>query len=42
MPARLTSHARKRYVQLMRDEPMGEILLRALRRLDALGPPRPA
>ena len=42
MPARLTSHARKRYVQLMHDEPLGQTLLRALRRLEALGPPQPA
>lgn len=40
MPARLTSHARKRYVQLMQDEPLGQMLLRALRRLEALGPPQ--
>jgi hypothetical protein len=39
MPAKLTAHARKRYVQLVRDEPLGEMLLRALRRLEALGPP---
>lgn len=42
MPAKLTSHARKQYVQLVRDEPLGEMLLRALRRLEALGPPLPA
>lgn len=42
MPARLTSHARKCYVQLVRDEPLGAILLKALRRLDALGPPQAA
>jgi hypothetical protein len=42
MPAKLTSHARKRYVHLTRGEPMGDVLLRALRRLEALGPPLPA
>lgn len=42
MPAKLTSHARKRYVQITRGEPIGEMLLRALRRLEALGPPLPA
>lgn len=42
MPARLSSHARKRYVQLMQDEPLGQMLLRALRRLEALGPPQAA
>ena len=42
MPARVSSHARKRYVQLMQDEPLGQMLLRALRRLEALGPPQAA
>ncbi len=39
MPARLTSHARKQYVQLVREEPLGPMLLRALRRIEAIGPP---
>lgn len=39
MPARLTSHARKQYVQLVREEPLGAMLLRALRRIEAIGPP---
>lgn len=42
MPAKLTSHARKRYVQITRGEPIAEMLLRALRRMEALGPPLPA
>jgi hypothetical protein len=42
MPARLTTHARKHYVQLVRDEPLGALLQRALRRLEALGPPKTA
>jgi hypothetical protein len=32
----------RRYVQLMQDEPLGQMLQRALRRLDALGPPQAA
>ena len=39
IPARLTTHARKQYVQLVREEPMGAMLLRALRRIEAIGPP---
>jgi hypothetical protein len=42
MPAKLTTHSRKGYVQLMRDEPLGDLLLSALRRVEALGPPQPA
>jgi hypothetical protein len=42
IPARLTSHARKSYVQLVRDDPLGQMLQRALRRLEALGPPQAA
>ncbi len=41
MPAKLTAHARKRYVQIMREESLGDLLLRALRRMEALGPPLP-
>lgn len=40
MPAKLTTHSRKDYVQLMREEPLGEVLLRALRRVEGLGPPQ--
>lgn len=38
LPAKLTSHARKLYVHLSRQEPMRERLLRALRRLRDLEP----
>lgn len=40
MPAKLTTHSRKDYVQVMREEPLGEVLLRALRRVEGLGPPQ--
>ena len=39
MPAKLTRHARKSYVQPMRDEPMRRKFLQALRRLGNLSPP---
>jgi hypothetical protein len=42
MPAKLTTHSRKRYVQLARDEVFGKMLLRALRRVEGIGPPQPA
>lgn len=41
LPAKLTTHARKHYVQLQRAEPMRRELLRALRRVGT-GPPLPA
>jgi hypothetical protein len=41
VPAKLTSHARKQYVQLMRAEPLRRELLQALRRVGT-GPPLPA
>jgi len=41
LPAKLTSHARKQYVQLMRQEPLRKPFLLALRRLGT-GPPLPA
>lgn len=41
LPAKLTTHARKQYVQLQRAEPMRRELLRALRRVGT-GPPLPA
>ncbi len=40
LPARVTTHARKRYVQLGHEEPLREIFLSALRRLGGLAPPR--
>ena len=42
MPGRLTRHARKTYVQLLRTEPVRLLLLRALRTVGQLrGPPHP-
>lgn len=41
LPAKLTTHARKQYVQLQRTEPLRQELLRALRRMGT-GPPLPA
>lgn len=41
LPAKLTTHVRKQYVQLQRAEPMRRELLRALRRVGT-GPPLPA
>ncbi len=41
LPAKLTTHARKQYVQLQRAEPLRRELLRALRRIGT-GPPLPA
>lgn len=41
LPAKLTTHARKHYVQLQRGEPLRQTLLAALRRLGT-GPPLPA
>jgi hypothetical protein len=41
LPAKLTTHARKQYVQLQRAEPLRRELLQALRRIGT-GPPRPA
>jgi hypothetical protein len=41
LPAKLTRHARKHYVQLQRAEPLRRDLLRALRRIGT-GPPLPA
>jgi hypothetical protein len=41
LPAKLTLHARKQYVQLQRTEPLRRELLRALRRIGT-GPPLPA
>jgi hypothetical protein len=41
LPAKLTTHARKSYVQLQRAEPMRRALLHALRRIGT-GPPLPA
>jgi len=41
LPAKLTSHARKQYVQLHRAEPVRRDLLQALRRIGT-GPPLPA
>lgn len=41
LPAKLTTHARKHYVQLQRAEPLRRDLLRALRRVGT-GPPLPA
>lgn len=40
LPAKITTHARKRYVQLRRDEPLRLSFLAALRGLGALPPPR--
>ena len=40
LPAKVTMHARKRYVQLQRDEPLRKPLLSALRGLGGLAPPR--
>jgi hypothetical protein len=43
LPAKLTRHARKQYVQLVRDEPVRPLLLQALRRTAQLrAPPAPA
>jgi len=41
LPAKQTTHARKRYVQLQRSEPLRKTLLAALRRIGT-GPPLPA
>jgi hypothetical protein len=41
LPAKLTPHARKQYVQLQRAAPLRRDLLRALRRIGT-GPPLPA
>lgn len=41
LPAKLTTHARKHYVQLQRAEPLRRELLQALRRIGT-GPPLPA
>jgi hypothetical protein len=41
LPAKLTTHARKQYVQLQRGEPLRRELLAALRRIGT-GPPLPA
>ena len=41
LPAKLTTHARKQYVQLQRAEPLRRDLLQALRRIGT-GPPLPA
>ena len=41
LPAKLTTHARKQYVQLQRTEPLRRELLQALRRVGT-GPPLPA
>lgn len=40
LPARSTTHARKHYLHLLHDEPMRRPLLRALRHLAGLDPPR--
>jgi len=40
LPAKLTTHARKQYVQLQRAEPLRRELLQALRRIGT-GPPLP-
>jgi hypothetical protein len=40
LPAKLTTHARKQYVQLQRAEPLRRDLLAALRRIGT-GPPLP-
>lgn len=40
LPAKLTTHARKRYVHLLTTEPMRRPLLKALRKLAGLDPPR--
>lgn len=40
LPARATTHARKRYLHLLHGEPMRRPLLRALRHLAGLDPPR--
>lgn len=40
VPAVHTTHARRRYLQLRRDEPLRPVLLLALRALAALAPPR--
>jgi hypothetical protein len=43
LPAKLTTHARKGYLQLRREEPLKSVLLEALRRLERLrAPPLPA
>lgn len=41
LPAKLTTHARKHYVQFQRAEPLRRELLQALRRIGT-GPPLPA
>ena len=40
LPAKCTTHARKAYVRLLRTEPLRRPLLRALRLLGDLPPPR--
>ena len=40
LPAKLTTHARKHYVHLLKMEPMRRPLLKALRQLAGLDPPR--
>jgi len=42
MPARITTHARKWYVQFMRGEPLRAAFLRAMRIVGNIGPPVPA
>jgi hypothetical protein len=43
LPAKITTHARKHYLQLLRDEPLRPLLLQALRRLrDLRAPPLPS
>lgn len=41
LPAKITRHARKHYVQLPRDEPLRQEFLRALRMLERLRAPPP-
>lgn len=41
MPAKLTRHARKTYLQLLRSEPVRRLLLRALRTIGQLRAPPP-
>ncbi len=40
LPAKCSTHARKRYVRLLKTEPLRRDFLRALRRLAGLSPPR--
>jgi len=40
LPAKVTTHARKKYVQMRRDEPARKLFLRALGTLGGLAPPR--